>query len=241
VSRVLPEFSRAHTAILVCHRFYDIFISLYPHRYLKNAAMTGDYRLYERIPISEQDLELLDEPLYWAARKNNLTIVQRIIGRNRDADIMPAMMTAAASGHAEVLGFLLLNGGDRDAKYIGSSLLDVASGEKIIAVPKEREQAVIHTILSYGGPRAFRFAAERGLQDVVERILKQEPTVLNATGGCCTNTAIDLAARKGHGEIVRTLLSHYEDLPGKALISAAGRGYTKIVELFLQREQKRFR
>jgi hypothetical protein len=185
---------------LTCRRFHEIIISLLPLQSLTFAAKNGLVELYD-MSNSDPSWMLvnfrLKTALQWAAEGGHLIIARRIFRDCKERpDMEAALAVAAWNGHASMTKLLLENGADADYWFGGRYPLHLTV--------EQNHQAVVNTLLSHGSVQALFWAVKNGWTDKVERIVRQNPVLLNATDEQ-GNKAICLAKSYKHKAMVNIL------------------------------------
>lgn len=93
--------------------------------------------------------------------------------------------------------------------------------------------ALLPVLAGCGRGHAMLEAAEHGDAKTVERLLKKDPSLVNAARFGPGWSPLLLAARNGHRKVVALLLEAGAPMEDKAIGDAAARGHIDIVELFL--------
>ena len=86
-----------------------------------------------------------------------------------------------------------------------------------------------------GRGEAILQAAETGDAKTVERLLKKDPSLVHAKRFGPGWGPLELAARRGHSEVVALLLAASAPIEAGAISDAAVGGHIKIIEMFLAR------
>jgi ankyrin repeat protein len=205
--------------------------------------------------------------LMWAALGGHVEMVQTLLARGADVnakshDDATALMAAASNGHREVLEALLAKGADVNARADNgvTALMGAASNSNLEMVQALLAKGADVNARAENGWVALMAAAEKGDFGVVQALLakgadanarlangRTELVFSSQYGGVVVNkvrvdqgfSALMLAARNGHLEVVRLLLAAGADVNAKssngdtAMMVAAGKGHTEVVQVLL--------
>jgi ankyrin repeat protein len=155
---------------------------------------------------------------------------------------MTPLLLALSWGHAEIVKYLLEAGADVTlANEAGNTALQQAvelDQAEIVRILLSRSKAELN-VRGQGGMTPLLLALSWGHAEIVKYLLEAgaDTTLVDET----ENAALHQAARRGHGEIVRLLLSHSKaklNLRGECgmtpLLLALSQGHTEIANYLLE-------
>jgi ankyrin repeat protein len=154
------------------------------------------------------------DALAFALEMNNLMITKVLlehlpVSSGTGFDISPNLLTAASRGHYEIVKLLLDHGADPNHKFSGKTPLGAAAREghtDIVEVLARR--GADFTEPCYKGLTPLQLAAESGRYAVVESLLQLGAEV---DSNVAAGTALELAARNGHADVVWLLVASGAD------------------------------
>ncbi|KAF2866229.1 ankyrin repeat-containing domain protein [Massariosphaeria phaeospora] len=196
---------------------------------------------------SQEGLESLPAPLYYASLFGLRKIVKLLVDKNVDVNAQGgfygnALQAASAKGHKQVVKLLLEKNADFNAwdGYYDHNALQAASWEgheQIVKLLLERNADVNAQSPNYGN--ALLLASERGHGQVVKLLLEKNANV-NAQS-VNYGSALYAASERGHEQVVNMLLEKNADVNAawrhynNALQVASVRGYKQVVKLLLEK------
>ncbi|KAL6722060.1 hypothetical protein ACLMJK_001165 [Lecanora helva] len=219
------------------------------------AALTGYATLLDRLLESgfTDQLHEVDSsnytPLAWACENGDMYIVDRLCKAGADVNRIggtegpSALWAAANGGHMDVLQYLLEQGAEVNAQNDerGTPLYVAASG----FYPD-----IIRELLHHGADvnlkggwhvRPLNVASYNGYVDIVEILLEHNVDV-DPDDEYQYGSALGAAARRGHAEIVSSLLKKAWNVNkrvktyGSPLVAAAAYGHTEAIKAMFQHE-----
>lgn len=180
----------------------------------KSKIMVITFVLFMPVHTIAEDI---NARLVQAADRGKLTEVKKLISKGakvnyKDRHGSSALQKAAMRGHADIVSYLLLKGGDPNVSWSGyTPLMQAASGFNPLTQDEPERHRYIQTIdvLLRGGAKvnvksrsgwtALMMAAGEEFKEAVEMLLKYgaDPKIRNREG----QTALSIAEKKGHKEI----------------------------------------
>ncbi|KAI4644465.1 hypothetical protein J4E93_006368 [Alternaria ventricosa] len=204
----------------------------------------------ETVDVHLQD-SLGFQPLYYACDGGCGEIVNALLGAGADIDFSSssanptALHAASRNGHYDVVSTLL----DREADVNASSS---DHGTALYAAAGNLENRVVKLLLDrnadvnvIGGPgrRALNVAAFSGNTEAV-RLLIERGASIDPNEEYFYGSALGAAARRGHADVVRHLLSQSWNLSrpmktyGSFLNAAATYNHLEVFEILLEKEER---
>ncbi|KAL1794340.1 hypothetical protein ACET3X_007761 [Alternaria dauci] len=191
------------------------------------------------------------QPLYYACESGCDEIVNALLGAGADVDFSSssanptALHAASSNGHYDIVSTLL----DRDAD-INAATPD--QGTALYAAAGNLENRIVKLLLDrnadvnvIGGPsrRALNIAAFSGNTEAV-RILIERGAEIDPNEDYFYGSALGAAARRGHADVVRHLLSHSWNpnrtmkTYGSFLSAAATYNHLEVFQVLLEKEER---
>ncbi|CAN9440295.1 unnamed protein product [Alternaria alternata] len=191
------------------------------------------------------------QPLYYACESGCDEIVNALLGAGAEVDFSStsanptALHAASSNGHYDIVSTLL----DRDAD-INATTPD--QGTALYAAAGNLENSIVKLLLGrnadvnvIGGPgrRALNIAAFSGNTEAV-RLLIEKGADVDPNEEYLYGSALGAAARRGHADVVRLLLSHSwsPNRPmktyGSFLSAAATYNHLEVFQVLLEKEER---
>lgn len=177
-------------------------------------------------------------PLRAAAGGGYTEIVKLLLARGADPNSMghfhrTPLQAAASSGHMEIVQVLLNYGANANLWPDGRS------PNILEEVAEDNHVEVMRTLLDHGvhwrlyGIRALWTACSHGNEEIVRMLLAKGLTP-NVTMDPCSGSALNVAVKSGHNDIVQMLIKHGARVFEGDIKSALARDHGKIAEMLLK-------
>lgn len=177
-------------------------------------------------------------PLRAAAGGGYTEIVKLLLARGADPNSVghfhrTPLQAAASSGHTDIVQALLNYGANANLWPDGRS------PNILEEVAEENHVEVMRTLLDHGvhwrlyGIKALWRACSHGNEEIVRMFLEKGLTP-NVTMDPCSGSALNVAVRSGHHEIVQMLIKHGARVFEGDIKSALARDHGKIAEMLLK-------